>query len=54
MDGLWRVEDTRNRRFAGQHRIDFLVDRDVTAGKWDNVRIYRRTVIGPHVRRATI
>lgn len=42
MDGLWRVDDTMNRRFAGQHRIDFLVDPSVKAGKWDNVTVYRK------------
>ena len=43
MDGLWRVEDTMNRRYANQHHIDFLVDRTTTSGKWNNVRIYRKT-----------
>ncbi len=40
-DGRWRVEDTMNKRFAGQDRIDFLVPSHVRKGKWKNVRIYR-------------
>lgn len=40
-DGLWQVQDTMNKRFAGQHRIDFLVPREITTGKWTGVRIYR-------------
>ena len=40
-DGEWRVEDTMNRRFAGQHRIDFLVPERHRHGKWTNVRVYK-------------
>lgn len=39
-DGIWRVEDTMNKRFAGQNRIDFLVPNHIKTGKWTNVRIY--------------
>lgn len=39
-DGIWRVEDTMNKRFAGEHRIDFLVPSHIRYGKWTGVRIY--------------
>ena len=55
MDGLWRVEDTMNRRYANQHKIDFLVNPDIKTGKWTNVRVYRKTNVRPyHARRTTI
>lgn len=40
-DGLWRVEDTMNKRFKGKHKIDFLVSTDLKTGYWKNVRVYR-------------
>jgi len=39
-DGLWSVQDTMNKRFAGQHKIDLLVPSHIKHGKWKNVRIY--------------
>ncbi len=39
-DGYWRILDTVNKRFAGQHIIDFLVPNHITKGKWTNVRVY--------------
>lgn len=39
-DGLWQIQDTMNKRFAGQHKIDFLVPENVRTGKWTNVRVY--------------
>lgn len=39
-DGVWRVEDTMNRRFAGQHKIDILVPNYVRSGKWTGVKVY--------------
>ena len=39
-DGVWQVQDTMNKRFAGQHKIDILVPNDIRHGKWDNVKIY--------------
>lgn len=39
-DGVWRVEDTMNRRFAGKNKIDILVPDDIKHGKWDGVRVY--------------
>ena len=38
-DGLWRIEDTMNKRFAGQHKIDILVPNNITKGQWQNVVI---------------
>ena len=37
LNGLWRIEDTMNKRFAGLHKIDILVPNDTTLGKWSNV-----------------
>ena len=42
LDGLWTVEDTMNRRFAGEHKIDFLVPRERKGGKWTNVSVSAR------------
>lgn len=39
-DGIWQIQDTMNKRFAGQHKIDLLVDRSVRLGKWTNVKLY--------------
>jgi len=38
MDGIWRVEDRMNKRWT--NRIDFLVNEEMTGGKWENVKIY--------------
>ena len=45
IDGYWRVEDTMNKRFAGQKKIDFLVDYDRKLGKWNDLKIYK--VVNP-------
>jgi 3D (Asp-Asp-Asp) domain-containing protein len=37
MNGIWRVEDRMNRRWT--NRIDFLVNQNITGGKWENVKI---------------
>jgi len=37
LDGIWTVEDRMNKRWT--KRIDFLVDKDVKGGKWNNVKI---------------
>jgi len=42
-DGLWQVQDTMNKRFAGQHRIDLLVPSHIRTGKWTRVKIYKKT-----------
>ena len=39
-DGVWQVQDKMNKKFAGQDKIDLLVNGDVKTGKWDNVKIY--------------
>lgn len=39
-DGIWQIQDTMNKRFAGQHKIDLLVDKSVKLGKWYNVKLY--------------
>ena len=41
-DGLWVVEDTMSKRYAGQDKVDFLVPSDVKLGKWEGVEIYKR------------
>lgn len=37
MDGVWTVEDRMNRRWTS--RIDFLVSKKITGGKWNQVTI---------------
>lgn len=39
-DGIWQVQDTMNKRFAGQHKIDILVPEHIRHGKWSDVKIY--------------
>ena len=39
-DGVWQVQDKMNKRFAGQDKIDLLVNGDTKTGKWNNVKIY--------------
>ena len=39
-DGVWQIQDTMNKRFAGQHKIDILVPNDIKYGKWDGIRVY--------------
>ena len=39
-DGEWQIQDTMNKRFAGQHKIDILVPDNIRYGAWDNVRLY--------------
>ena len=41
-DGEWRVEDTMNRKFAGQDKIDLLVPNHIRYGKWTNVSVYKQ------------
>jgi 3D (Asp-Asp-Asp) domain-containing protein len=36
-DGIWTVQDRMNKRWT--RRIDFLVDKDVTGGKWEDVEV---------------
>ncbi len=37
MDGVWTVQDRMNKRWT--HRIDFLVNKNMKYGKWNNVSI---------------
>lgn len=39
-DGVYQIQDTMNKRFTGQHKIDILVDKTVKRGKWNDVKIY--------------
>lgn len=39
-DGVWQIQDTMNKRFAGQHKIDILVPENIKYGQWDNVNLY--------------
>lgn len=41
-EGEWLVHDTMNKKYAGQHRIDFLVPNNVKSGKWSGVCVYKR------------
>ena len=36
-DGVWTVQDRMNKRWT--NRIDFLVDKDITGGTWEDVEI---------------
>lgn len=40
MDGEWTVQDRMNKRWT--NRVDFLVNKDMKYGKWNNVKIYLR------------
>ena len=41
LDGIWQVQDRMNKRFAGQPKIDFLVNNNRKLGKWENLKIYK-------------
>lgn len=38
-DGPWQIQDTMNKRFAGMHKIDILVPKNIRTGKWSGVKI---------------
>ena len=38
-DGVWQIQDTMNKRFAGMHKIDILVPRSIRTGMWNGVKI---------------
>jgi len=40
-DGVYQIQDTMNKRFAGKHKIDFLINLDSNIGKWNNVKVYK-------------
>ena len=37
LSGEWTVQDRMNKRWT--KRIDFLVNEDITGGKWNNIKI---------------
>ena len=37
LDGIWTVQDRMNKRF--KNRIDFLVNKELKGGKWNNIKI---------------
>jgi len=39
-DGVWQVQDTMNKKYAGRHRIDFLVPKNIRHGLWTDVKVY--------------
>ena len=39
-DGVWQIQDTMNKRFAGQKKIDILVPNNIKLGKWVDVKLY--------------
>ena len=39
-DGVWQIQDTMNKRFSGQNKIDILVPNNIKLGQWDNVKLY--------------
>ena len=40
-DGYYQYQDRMNKRFAGQKKIDLLVDKSIKGGKWTNVKVYK-------------
>lgn len=40
-DGIYQIQDTMNKKFAGKHKIDFLINLGSNIGKWNNVKIYK-------------
>lgn len=44
-DGEWQIQDTMNRRFKGQHKIDLLVPETFRHGRWTNVKVYVKSSI---------
>lgn len=41
LDGIWRVEDTMNKRFAGKKKIDLLIPKSMKGGLWKKVKVYK-------------
>lgn len=40
LDGVWQIQDTMNKRYAGRKKIDLLVPNEINTGKWNNVKLY--------------
>lgn len=39
-DGPWQIQDTMNKKYAGKHKIDFLVPSNVKTGAWTGVKLF--------------
>lgn len=39
-DGVWQIQDTMNKKFAGRKKIDFLVPNEYKTGFWKNIKLY--------------
>ena len=39
-DGVWQIQDTMNKKYAGKKKIDFLVPNHIRYGKWSEVKLY--------------
>lgn len=52
MDGVWTVEDRMNRRWT--RRVDFLVSKKITGGKWNQVTIKKIDTREPSVYAAYV
>lgn len=39
-DGVWQIQDTMNKKYAGRQKIDFLVPNNIKTGKWGNIKLY--------------
>ena len=39
-DGVWQIQDTMNKRFAGQKKIDLLVPKSDGLNQWKGVKLY--------------
>lgn len=39
-DGIWQIQDTMNKKYAGRKKIDFLVPNHIKYGKWSDVKLY--------------
>lgn len=39
-DGVWQIQDTMNKKYAGRKKIDFLVPNNIKTGKWDDIKLY--------------
>ena len=42
-DGVWQIQDTMNKKYKGQHKIDILIPKSKGLGKWSNVKLYKLT-----------
>ena len=40
-DGIWQIQDTMNKRFAGQRKIDILVPDKIKNGMWRDIKLYK-------------